>query len=316
VAIFELADRIERRRPGGERAGENGASPVPVPLLATTVVAGLALLLNPYGSAAILAPLRLASTVSGFRNVEWWPSLPTAFPYLYVLALAGALLALRAWRRRDVPRLAELLLLVLLGAMAIAYRRNQGLFFAAWPLLVAPGLPRVRPRLAALASVLAGVGVLASTWPPLALGIDSLFPVAAVAKLRQSGLQGTIYTPYWLGGFLIWSFYPQRRALTDGRNELYVAYQAEYEAALRDKARWHALLRRYDVRLAVVDYHERPVTVVDPRNGRPRLVPGFALYFPLREWAPIAVDQAVIVYARRDAFPAQMLAPLDLSSRR
>jgi len=313
VAIFELADRLEARRTGDAEAGLDRRVRVP-PLVATTC-ASLALLVNPYGLAAVRAPLRLASEVRGFRNVEWGPSLPTAFPYLYVLVLAGALLALRAWRRIDTPRLAEIVVLALLTTMAIAYRRNQGLFFAAWPLLVAPGLPRLRPALAALGSALACAAVTAFTWPPLQVGIDEHFPVAAVERLRASGLQGTIYTPYGLGGFLIWSFYPQRRVLTDGRNELYVAYQAEYEAAVRDKARWQALLRRYDVRLAVFDYHLPPVRIVDPRSGRSHLVPAFALYFPVRAWAPIAVDRVAMVFARRDAFPAATLAPLDLSTR-
>ena len=52
-----------------------------------------------------------------------------------------------------------------------------------------------------------------------------------MARLRASGLHGRIYNPDQFGGYLIWSFYPERRVLTDGRNELHRTYIAEFAGA-------------------------------------------------------------------------------------
>ena len=130
--------------------------------------------------------------------------------------------------------------------------------------------------------------------------------------IKATGLQGNIYNGYGMGGYLIWSFYPERRVVTDGRNELFVRYNAEHMRALRDPAAWRALIRKYDLRLAVFDYHLPPVAIFDPRIGKAVPVPQAAVYFPPREWALIGADEVAMVFARRDAFRPEVLAGLEL----
>jgi hypothetical protein len=148
---------------------------------------------------------------------------------------------------------------------------------------------------------------------PHALGIDDdRFPVRAVATLQRSPFQrGNVYNPDQFGGFLIWSFYPQRRTLTDGRNELYHRYNEEYARARLDSREWHALLRKYRVDLAVDEYRP-PLDTIDAMTRQHRAMPASLAYFPRRDWALIAYDRAAMVFVRRAAFPAADVARFEL----
>lgn len=263
----------------------------PLPVIASA----LALLVNPHGWRAIVAPLELMAFVrSGtFVNAEWLPSRITQFPILYLLVVAGAVAFLvkrgEWWR---------VLLFAGFAYLAIAHVRNQGLFFAAFPLLV----PRFELRRALVyATAAAAIATLALTTDHR-LGVPpERFPIAAVARLKATGFAGNIYNPDQFGGFLIWSFYPQRRTLTDGRNELHRSYIAEYARARGDQRAWNALLRRYRIDLAVDEYRP-PLEVVDAGTRRTRSMPASLAYWPRDRWALIAYDEAGMVFARRAAF--------------
>jgi hypothetical protein len=298
VALCEAGEAIEVR----SRARWNR----PWPLLASVT----ALFINPFGLRGVSAPFRLTGMVQQFHNAEWAPSLPAEFPLFYAV-VAGAILLFAFAGRRSWPRM---LLFLFLALLAVRYSRNQGLFFVTLPLLLAPAMPpasiRIQ-RLAVLASILAFLAVLSNAH--LSTGIDERkFPVSAVAALRASGLQGNIYNTYGTGGFLIWSFLPARRVVTDGRNELYLAYNAEHERALRDGKEWQELFRRYDLRLAVFDYHRPAIGITDPGTGRVVKVPQAVAYFPPKQWALIGVDPVAMVFARRDAFSPEVLARLEV----
>jgi hypothetical protein len=147
-----------------------------------------------------------------------------------------------------------------------------------------------------------------------AAGVDAdRFPVRSVATLQRSPFQrGNIYNPDQFGGYLIWSFYPQRRALTDGRNELYHRYNEEYARARLDSRLWQALLREYRIDLAVDEYHP-PLDTVDAVTGQHRAMPASLAYFPRHQWALIAYDRAAMVFVRRAAFPAADIARFELN---
>jgi hypothetical protein len=211
----------------------------------------VALFINPYGLHAITSPFELASTVSNgvFINAEWLPSPVTVFPLLY-LTIAATLIffALSSEKREHAWRVA---LFILFAALAVRYVRNQGLYYATLPLLMP--LPRrggsgwIFAALMPLAWVLAtgvhGVGVDAER-----------FPVRAVARLKALNLRGNIYNADQFGGYLIWAFYPERRVLTDGRNELYRTFIDEDARGRRDSRAWHGLQQKYLVDLAVAEY--------------------------------------------------------------
>jgi hypothetical protein len=276
-------------------------------------MSALALLVNPWGSGAIEAPIRLAAFARGgtFVNAEWLPSSPMIFPLLYLTLILGLLLF--AARRRWREDAASLVLLLFFGFLAVRFVRNQGLYFASFPLLV-PLLDRdavtapMRRLVAAVAVAVLGWTALSDAHRPMA---DSFrFPVAAVDRLVSYRLAGTIYNPDQFGGYLIWRFYPQRRVLTDGRNELYRHYIAQYARARLNGRAWHALLDQYDVALAVDEYHRERMTVVDAVTGRSSAPPASQIYFPRTQWALVAFDDVGMVFARRSRFPPGTLAAL------
>ena len=278
----------------------------------TTATSTLALLVNPFGWKAIAAPVQLTlyARSGAFVNAEWLPSPPLVFPLLYVtIAMAIVVFALVQDKRDAIWRFG---LLAILAVLALRHVRNQGLYFAAFPLLVAPEFRRpVSKRLliGAAAAVIAVVAITTSH----GIGIDAeRFPVRAVARLRDSPFdRGHIYNPDQFGGYLIWSFYPQRRALTDGRNELYHEYNAEYARARLDSRAWHALLRKYRIDVAVDEYRP-PLDTINAATGEHTTVPASLAYFPRQQWALVAFDDAAMVFVRRAAFAADDVNRLEL----
>lgn len=273
----------------------------------------MALLVNPYGADGVVAPLRLMSFVQSgeFVNAEWLPSLPLEFPLLYIAIVFGVVLfALSDTRRDEIWRA---LIFAALAYLAVRHVRNQPLFFCAFPLLIAPFTRREIPRIAHIAVAVAAIASVA-IMTPHAPGTDRhRFPVQATSRLLASGMRGNIYNPDQFGGFLIWSFYPERRVLTDGRNELYHAYIPEYAAARNDSRKWNALLRKYDIALAVDEYRP-PLPVVNARTGKSVKMPASLAYFPRTDWALIAYDQAGMVFARRMAFSRAQLARWEITN--
>lgn len=277
------------------------------------LLAGAALFVNPFGWRGVAAPFEVARYVASgaFVNAEWLPSRPWEFPLLYItLAIAVGLFAVAGDRRSHAWRMALLLVLALL---AIRHVRNQGLYFVALPLLATPLVARPLARRSQLAIGAAAALLLAAAFVhDRHRGVDPLrFPVRAVARLRASGLRGNIYDADQFGGFLIWSFYPERRVLTDGRNELHRAYIAEYSRARLDGRAWRALLRRHAIDLAVDEYR-MPMDVIDMGTRRRTKMPASIVYWPRDEWALIAYDEVAMVFARRAAFSKEALERWEL----
>ncbi|HEX8254290.1 MAG TPA: hypothetical protein VF846_14190 [Thermoanaerobaculia bacterium] len=274
--------------------------------VAPVIASAIGLLVNPHGWRAIAAPLELMSFVrsGAFVNAEWLPSAPTQFPLLYLLVIGGAIALVV--KREDWGKA---LLFAGFAYLAIRHVRNQPLFFAAFPLLV----PRFEPRRALSYAASAAAILLVALTADHRLGVaPERFPLHAVAKLRAMNVAGNIYNPDQFGGFVIWSFYPQRRALTDGRNELYRNYIFEYARARGDERAWRALLRKYRIDLAV-DEQRPPLPVIDARTGARRDLPASLVYWPPREWALIASEEAGMAFARRAAFPAEVIAKWEIA---
>ncbi|HUF17735.1 MAG TPA: hypothetical protein VMS12_06805 [Thermoanaerobaculia bacterium] len=281
--------------------------------MGSAAVAGL--LANPYGVEGILAPVRLVGRIGEghFVNAEWLPSLPTIFPLLYVTLVVGALLFIT--RPKDRGMMAQAFLFILFAWMSVRYVRNQGLYFAALPILLAPLLPMtIRPRIRT-AALAAGVILLLSvaTGASLTPAVDpNTYPVRAAAELERVGLKGNIYNPDQFGGFLSWTFYPERRVLIDGRNELHDTVIREYAVARLDSRAWDAMIQKYELTLAVDEYHRETMTMVDAVTGEQREMPSSLIYFPPARWALIAFDDVGMVFARRDAYPPDLLEAIEL----
>jgi hypothetical protein len=269
----------------------------------------IALLVNPFGWRAIAAPFELTKLVGSgeFVNAEWLPSSPSLFPLLYVTS-AGVVVAflLSQEKRNHLWRFA---IYVLLTGLAMQHVRNQSLYFAALPLLVVPisNIPRKAALVCAIAALVPIGWVFAHS--DHATGVDARrFPVRAVSRLH---LPGNIYNVDQFGGYLEWVFYPQRRILTDGRNELFRDFIALDAQARRDSRVWHSLLQKYRIDLAVDEYQSERIEVVDVATGTRRHLPASLVRYRRRDWALIAFDDAAMVFARRAAFPPQVIASLE-----
>jgi hypothetical protein len=315
LALISILQAVADRSAGGSPAG-----PPPARrrepnnrqrALIIAAASAIALLINPYGWNAILAPLRLTSEIhsGAFVNAEWLPSTFALFPLLYITIGAVVLLFLGADKRANAWRF---VIFVLLAALAIRYVRNQGLYFAALPLLVPP----VGNFSRRVSNVIAACALIPLAWAfqhdihrP---GIDDeRFPTRAVAVLRSYNLPGNIYNVDQFGGLLEWTFYPERRALTDGRNELFRDFIEADAVAHRDSRAWHAMIAKYGLVLAVDEYQRDKIEVLDVASGERQALPASLVRYRRRDWALIALDDAAMVFARRDAFPAARLNAIE-----
>jgi hypothetical protein len=271
----------------------------------------VALFINPFGWRAIVAPLELTKLVSSgeFVNAEWLPSSPALFPLLYITAAAVVVAFLFAEKSRNAWRIVIFAILV---ALAIQHVRNQSLYFAGLPLC----FPPVRRLPRNISAAFAFLAFFPIAWvyahADRTIGVDSeRFPVRAVAQFQRSNLRGNIYNVDQFGGYLEWVLYPQRRVLTDGRNELFRAFIAEDARAHRDSRAWHALLQKYRIDLAVDEYQSERTEVVDMASGQRRYLPASLVRYRRRDWALIAFDDAAMIFARRAAFPPDAIARLE-----
>jgi hypothetical protein len=264
-----------------------------------------ALLINPHGWRAIAAPLRLSSLVTSgeFVNAEWQMSPASYFPLLYV-----SIVIIVIWYLASRDKRANAWRFVLfagLAFLAVRHVRNQGLYFAALPLVVPP--LRKLPRNVAIGFLIAAlipIGWVLQSQQQGSGFDDERFPLRAVARLRTLGLGGNIYNVDQFGGLLEWTFYPQRRVLTDGRNELFHQFIAEDAAAHENSRAWMELLAKYRVDVAVDEYSANRMQVVDARTGETRSLPASLVRYRRRDWALVAFDDAAMIFARRAAFPA------------
>jgi hypothetical protein len=278
--------------------------------VAVVIAGAIGLLINPYGIKAITAPVTLMSFVGSgqFVNMEWLPSPPAIFPLLYIAVAIGILAFATAEDHR--AHWWRVALFVMFAYLAIRHVRHQPLFFAAFPLLVAPAVRRAHEKLAYAVAAAALLFALITNAHYLGLTRGS-FPVAAVARLEATKLRGNIYNPDQFGGYLIWTFYPERRVLQDGRNELYHELIPMDARGRRDSRVWSALLRKYKIDLAV-DEHRPPLEVIDAVTGRSTTMEASLAFWPRKDWALIAIDDAAMVFARRAAFPKEVLETLEI----
>lgn len=301
IAGLALIGAMVRRAPGEIRR------------LATICIAAmLALLVNPWGVRGITAPLSLASQTGsgGFVNLEWLPSDPRIFPLLYVALVAGAAVVVRDRGRHPF----EALLFVFLSVLAVRWVRNQGFFFVIMPLALSPMLAslRLKEDHRRLASIVAIAALALSLSPALSqppgLGPDiDRFPTRSARMIEELNLQGHIFNADQFGGFLIWTVFPERRVLIDGRNELYTELIPRLLRARGDSREWISLLDEYDIRIAVEEHAHEPLEVHNPSDGSRSLASPSLAYFPRRQWALIGVDPASMLFVRRDSVDARIL---------
>jgi len=287
--------------------------------LLAALLAGAALLVNPYGLRLANVPSALGGILSNpaLVNPEWLPPSARAFPFFYA-ALAATLgfCALRilrgepgAWR--------GLLLAAAASFLALRGARHVGIFFVTAPFaLAACGNPARHARggtrrllwslvpaswapawglLAALLFPLAS----SPPYPPAGFGVEpGRFPVEE-ASWMEAHLHPDrrAYNDVGDGGYLIWRFFPATRVFIDGRNEVHAALLEEIARSLDDGRAWASLLDRYGIDSAIVEYRGDRIEVA---GAPPEEARSFtALHFPRSAWALVHWGDTAMVFVRR-----------------
>jgi tetratricopeptide (TPR) repeat protein len=271
--------------------------------------------------AAALAPLVLA-TPSGFDALRYianhfrmpslrplqeyrvasWP-LDGPFFFLGAAFVASAMAPRRPWRH-VLPALA----LGILGARRIRFVAEFALLAGPFVAVAATRLAAraARPRAGAAVAAAVGAALLVATLAPrleavsrgeraLDLGVEAdLVPTAAIRFVEENALGARMYNDLEVGSYLAWEGWPRRRVFQDPRIN---GYPASMHAVLRradlTPSAWQTFLDGFGVTSALISY--------------PTLNPRAALFDPAR-WALVYRASDGLVFARRDAAPAALLA--------
>lgn len=256
-------------------------------------------LLNPFGAAAYLAPLRLMGDLERLpvANPEWLaPSLPYFAPLLAALVVTATVFALGLGEQEWRHTLPAGLLLAALTVMAATSLRHAGFFAVGAALLVPPLRLRWSAPLLGLLAAAAFSWQVAWVQQP-GWGVDrQRFPVTALTVTREVPPPGRLYNSAGLGGFLIWTLYPDHQVFMDGRNELFMNVLPQVNAARGNLGAWQELLDRYGMSWAVLEYEGETAVA---QGGRSHAVPTSWARFPPWSWALMAWDDAAMVFYAR-----------------
>lgn len=284
------------------------------------VLAGLAALLNPFGWRAVWRPFEFAlswrtdpllSGISELRAIDWGANLSNGLP---ILLLGWPAVALWRWRRRG-PDPFELGCCGCFTVLALAGTR----FVATYAMVAAPfcargldDLARARRwparlggpwRVALLCAALCvAVGLYEWTNFEDRLGVrvdDRRYPVAACDFMTAQGVRGRGINDFYLGGYMLWRFWPDRTRLPffdihpeDKSPEERLAYLLAFSSPQG----WERLDGRYHFDYALLSRsHAGHYGLLDLLDG----LPGWALVF---------VDDAAALYVRRDGPLARLAA--------
>ncbi|HET9325543.1 MAG TPA: tetratricopeptide repeat protein [Candidatus Eisenbacteria bacterium] len=256
VALAYVVDAQRTRRPGS------------LALWRAIALATLVIFLNPYGVASVLEPFRF---FTGQRDEPIFRIIPELLPLdlgrnltnLLPLVLFGwpALQIARLVRRRG--DLAEGILAVFFIALAFSSQR-----FLAFAMVVAapfmardldawlaprrlPGAlasPTLRAVLTAALCLALGLADWRRPEFPIGIGLRNVeYPIAACDFIAREGVRGRSFNHFYLGGYLLERFWPDRARLpfmdihqTGARED-----RDLYAFAMNDLAAWRELDRRH-----------------------------------------------------------------------
>jgi hypothetical protein len=141
--------------------------------------------------------------------------------------------------------------------------------------------------------------------PPAARGLGLRGGDSAAADfIRASGLDGPIFNDYDIGGYLIFHLFPRERVFVDNRPEAYSGgfFEKVYVPMQEDDRVWSEQLRRFDFNAIVFSWHD---------------VTPWGQAFLIRRvqdpaWAPVFVDDRVLVLARRNEKNRALIARFEI----
>lgn len=306
TGIHLIAAWIAERR--GRTPAAAGASP---PLLLALLASVAISFVNPYGAAALWQPfaylleerqLTIYRTIGELHPVDWAKNLRNGLPLL----VAGWPLLL-LWRaRRAGLDLVEVALCLVFTVLALRTQRFLGLYAVAaapylardldgwvrtWRLPAWAAPPWRRAALAALACATIGIPEWLRPDVAIRVGLESIpYPRRAADFMAEHGVRGRGFNPYFLGGYMLWRFWPDRARLpfmdihqTGSREDREMAIWS----LLRPEA-WRDLDRKH--RFDYVLTHRQqpdPEVLLDVLDAD-------------TTWTLVFLDDAAALYVRRD----------------
>ena len=256
--------------------------------LTVAVATVAATLFNPQGPAVLLYPFSYAGTQNAsMKFITEWQS--PNFHYYYFFVFGISLMALMVIPMRRPLDWALTIPLLALTAMSLQSVRVIPFYaIGVAPVLASRLGIAVSGQHSALSSQHSGLSTrssLGTRWNWMVLGLclatlastlflsdrtqwgpeprTSEYPAAGVRYLRESGLQGKLFNTFHWGGFLIWSFYPERRVFVDGRPDMYGdGFMEDYGKVQDARPGWREVLDRYQVEVALVEKDGRVATLL------------------------------------------------------
>jgi len=326
-ALFLLGTRL----PGGTGEPGRGTRSAPwAAVLGLPLILAAAICVNPYGLEVYEIPARIAAAIgdlAGF-NPEWLPLVVAPRPWVFVAMAAVIGIWIVEWKRVGRIDPSTMLVTLALGGLTFVSVRHRGLLyvgavFALAESIAAIGSTRVAVKQSAARkmwwpAMIAIVAVLGFVFPPNRgpLGVrdrigfgfglaPGRYPVAAVdAASEWSGL-GNLFNDAAAGGYLLWRWYPQRQVFIDGRNEVGPDLLRELVSAVVSRDSWQALLDRYAIDGAILDYVALPPVKLEGRTSSDGIPEGdsaaarSSLYFPSDQFALVYWDDTAMLFVRR-----------------
>jgi len=286
--------------------------------------------LNPAGISGAIYPLLILNEY-GFPVIENYSVAGILragynfLPLIYFLIILG-LLSL-SWiyaivKNRSSLSLGNFLLSVFFFAMAWSAIRNFAFFaYFALPLAAfnlknfpvekdkassAPSILKVSTAVVGIAFLLIIIKpayFVSSNRGRVGIGLEEANGAAA-EFLRKEKIQGPIFNNFDVAGYLVYYLYPEQRVFVDNRPEAYPAafFTDVYFPMQSDEAKWSTASRDYGFNVIVFNHRERSVRgeqfiirrVLDPK------------------WAPVYLDKAIIILAKRDGPNQAVIAKYEL----
>lgn len=243
-------------------------------------------LCNPYFIHGLTAPLSFSQQNTYLSHiVEWTPirsaeiaavftpgavADPQIISFL-ILAALGVFGLIARGRRQD---LFDAVLFAATLFMALRSRRFIALFAVASCPGIAAGLfmalrgPLGRfTRLASPARALTLVFIAALAFQQVCLdtrfhfgtGVSRKFPMRALEFIRENHIRGRMYNDFGLGGFIIWTLYPDNPVFMDGRTTFYGPKMFDMQhrfTAQPSIAAWRRIENKYEIDYAILSSRE------------------------------------------------------------
>ncbi len=239
--------------------------------LATILVLTSAVtLINPYGFKLLFFSLGFGEKAVLTSISEWEPTrLKDFYGAFGLLFVAGVSSFAAKYKKID---LADLLLFGLFAYLSIKAIRFTALFSLATAPVLAGNIQctvsafkcfntwatrRIASTAFVMIAIIGSLFVHEIKRNPLlvfGLGQGAAFPQKAVEFIKQHEIHGNMYNSYAFGGYLVWSFHPERKVFVDGRAEVYdKEFQESFISGVSIN-KWIEAVNRYDINYAVIAY--------------------------------------------------------------